>query len=81
MKREIISLRKSPDPAKIALALQLGFRFVERKGNRYILQAKILKSEVHVHYGDPASATCSLNYCTSWVDIPLVPETYGEAQA
>jgi hypothetical protein len=87
MKRETLTLRKPPDPAKIAQSLQIGFRLVDRRG-RYILQVKIKKDPVHYHFGDPLCTLhpscpghCSLNYCTSWVDIPLVPETYGEAQS
>lgn len=60
-----LTLRKPPDPAKIALSLQLGERFVERKG-RYIHQRR-------VYFGDKDEHT--------WIDIPLVPETYGETQA
>lgn len=67
MKRETLTLRKSPDPAKIALSLQVGFRFVERKGNRYILQGMV--QIVNADHSE-----------TTWVDIPLVPEVYG-AQA
>lgn len=66
MERKTLTLRKPPDPAKLALSLQIGFRFVERKGNRYILQAHVRIEEKQEH---------------SWIDIPLVPETYGEAQA
>jgi hypothetical protein len=67
MKREVLTLRKPPDPQKIALSLEIGFRFVDRKG-RYILQrAKMVSYDSHDGH--------------TWVDIPLVPETYGEAQA
>jgi hypothetical protein len=70
LRRELLSLRKPPDPAKIAQSLQMGFRFVERKGNRYILQARVL-----VGYDQPMSPAEH-----TWIDIPLVPETY-EAQS
>lgn len=80
MERKTLTLRR-PDPAKIALSLQIGFRYVDRKG-RYIAQVYVQKDLVHYHLGDDRSKppSCSLNYCRSWVDIPLVPETY-EAQA
>jgi hypothetical protein len=58
---------KAPDPVKIALSLQVGFRYVDRKG-RYIAQALVT-----ICNADQSEHT--------WVDIPLVPETYGEAQA
>ncbi len=35
-----LTLKKPPDPAKIALSQRLGFRFVDRKG-RYLLQAQL----------------------------------------
>lgn len=64
MERKTLTLRKPPDPAKIALSVQVGFRYVDRKG-RYIAQA-------FVHFSEKVGHT--------WIDIPLVPETY-EAQA
>jgi hypothetical protein len=61
-----LSLKPKPvDPQKIALSIKMGIRYVDRKG-RYIAQA-------FVHFGDDIGHT--------WVDIPLVPETYGEAQS
>jgi hypothetical protein len=63
--RKTLSLKKPADPEKIARSLQIGFRFVDRKG-RYIMQA-------HVRFETKQEHT--------WIDIPLCPETYGEAQA
>jgi hypothetical protein len=63
--RKTLTLKKPIDPAKIAQSIEVGFRFVDRKG-RYILQA-------HIRYEAKDEHT--------WVDIPLVPEVYGEAQA
>jgi len=65
VQRKILTLKKQHDPQKIALSLQIGFRYVDRKG-RYIAQALVAISDGTDH---------------TWVDIPLVPETYGEAQA
>lgn len=67
-KRDTLTLRKQPpaDPVKIALSLQIGFRYVDRKG-RYTSQALV----TIVKEGTSEQ---------TWVDIPLVPETYGEAQ-
>lgn len=74
MERKTLSLRKPPDPGKLALSLQIGFRFVERKGNRYIQQVHVPAALVVFHRE-------ILPNERTWVDIPLVPETYGEAQA
>lgn len=63
MKRETISLKKPSDPTKIALSESLGLRFIDKRG-RYIMQAR-----VGILNADLAE--------TTWVDIPLVPETYG----
>jgi hypothetical protein len=64
-----LTLRKPTpaDPIKIALSLQMGFRYVDRNG-RYIAQA--LVTIVDADHPDH-----------TWVDVPLVPETYGEAKA
>jgi hypothetical protein len=78
-KRETLSLKKPPDPAKIAQSLQIGLRFVDRKG-RYILQ-KYVKVVAYELGGNMAGEKYdSINEHRTWVDIPLVPETY-EAQA
>ena len=61
MERKTLTLRKPPDPEKIALSLKVGFRFVDRKG-RYIMQAHVRYEEKNEH---------------TWIDIPLVPEVYG----
>jgi len=68
-KRAKLTLRKQPpaDPIKIALSRQIGLRYVDRQG-RYTAQAWVT-----ILNADHAEQT--------WVDIPLVPETYGEAQA
>lgn len=66
MPRDTLTLRKPPDPAKVAQSEHFGFRFVDRKG-RYILQHL-----VYVGYDKPSSPP---EY--TWIDIPLVPETYG----
>lgn len=65
MKRDTLTLRKPPDPVKIALSLQIGMRYVDRKG-RYTQQVQLFLEAKQEH---------------TWVDIPLVPETYGEALA
>lgn len=67
MERKTLTLRKSvpADPQKIARSIEIGFRFIDRKG-RYIMQAHVFFQEKSEH---------------TWIDIPLVPETYGEAQA
>jgi hypothetical protein len=67
--RKTLSLKKPADPEKIARSLQIGFRFVDRKG-RYIMQAHI-----------PVGYQAQVPNEHTWVDIPLCPETYGEAQA
>ncbi len=68
MNRQKLTLRKQPpaDPIKIALSLQCGLRYVDR-GGRYTAQALVT-----ICPADHAEQT--------WVDIPLVPETYGEAR-
>lgn len=68
MERKTLTLKAKPvDPQKVALSLQMGFRYVDRKG-RYIAQAMV--------------TICNADHPEhTWVDIPLVPETYGEAQA
>jgi hypothetical protein len=70
VERKTLSLKKPVDPEKIARSLHLGLRFIDRKG-RYIMQAR-----VSVAYGISVSPNDH-----TWVDIPLCPETYGEAQA
>jgi hypothetical protein len=80
--RQKLTLRKQPpaDPVKIAQSLQIGMRFVDRAG-RYILQQRI------VIYGERLMSSGNGTACertvidSTWIDIPLVPETYGEAQA
>lgn len=62
MARETLTLRKPPDPSKVSLAERMLLRFVERKGNRYILQGRV---------------PCPEKAEETWVDIPLVPEVYG----
>lgn len=80
-----LTLRKPTpaDPVKIAQSLQIGLRFVDR-GGRYILQKHL------VTYGERLMSCDEGSYVTlcaravleeTWVDIPLVPETYGEAKA
>lgn len=62
-----LTLKKPVDPVKIALSLQIGLRYIDRKG-RYTAQALVT-----ICNADRSEQT--------WVDVPLVPETYGEAQA
>jgi hypothetical protein len=50
--------------AAIDLSQQIGMRFIERKG-RYTMQAQL------VLIGGPDEGQ------TTWVDVPLCPETYG----
>lgn len=79
MALKTLTLRKPPDPQKIAQSIEVGMRFVDRKG-RYILQTRL------VTYG-PRGIVNGVTYYekvvvdATWVDVPLVPETYGEAQA
>lgn len=61
--RKTIKLRRSPDPRKIALSQELKLRFVDIDG-RYILQSQVF-------YAEKQEST--------WVHVPLVPETYGGA--
>lgn len=56
-----LTLKKPPDPKKIALSELIGKRFIDRKG-RYILQQRVRYDEASDH---------------TWIDIPLVPEVYG----
>jgi len=63
MTSKTLTLKKPVDPIKVALSNQLGIRYVDRKG-RYIAQAIV--------------AICNADQAeTTWVDVPLVPETYG----
>jgi hypothetical protein len=82
--RQKLTLRKQPpaDPVKIAQSLQMGLRFVDRSG-RYILQQRVVTyGERLMRSGDSFVTLCERTVIDStWVDIPLVPETYGEAQA
>lgn len=78
-KRETLTLKKPPDPAKIALSLQIGFRFVDRKG-RYILQKHLVTYVDRLCLRDGSTAFERVSVDSTWIDIPLVPETY-EAQA
>jgi hypothetical protein len=53
----------SISPAKLELADKLGYRFIDRKG-RNMLQARTV---IFVNGSEE----------NTWVDIPLVPETYA----
>jgi hypothetical protein len=69
--RPKLTLKKPPppvpaDPVKMAQSLVLGHRYVQRDG-RYIQQMRVM-----VNFLAPTSP----NELT-WIDIPLVPETYG----
>jgi hypothetical protein len=59
-----LSLKKKDPAEKLLQALQIGFRFVDRKG-RYILQTSVV-----INVQDRQENT--------WVDIPLCPEVYGK---
>lgn len=59
--RKTLTLKKPEMAEKIALSVLIGERYIDRKG-RYIHQK-------YVHYKDKDEHT--------WVDVPLVPETYG----
>jgi hypothetical protein len=77
MRRKTLTLRPAPasfpkpqpptphDPQKIALSLTLGMRYICREG-RYIQQVTVLMPVADA----PGERT--------WVDIPLVPEVYGQ---
>lgn len=75
MERRTLSLKKRPDPAtrpkvdpkKAAIADQLGMRFVDRSG-RYIAQKLVVTYEFVCDAQRELSRT--------WIDVPLVPETY-----
>lgn len=43
LKRETLTLKKPPDPAKAALSERIGRRFIDRKG-RYILQERLIEN-------------------------------------
>lgn len=62
--RKTLTLRPIPiaNPKKVELSMHLGLRFVPRKDDRYILQARVRFDETDDH---------------TWVDIPLVPEVYA----
>lgn len=81
MERKTLTLRKSvpADPQKIARSLEIGFRFIDRKG-RYILQRHIVMYDTRTKAG-AATEVERVAVDSTWIDIPLVPETYGEAQA
>lgn len=58
------------DPTKVALSEKLGFRFVDR-GGRYIMQ------KLYVTYWQlPPNQHQGTEDSRTWVDVPLVPETY-----
>lgn len=59
-----LTLKKKDFTAAIDLSQQIGWRFIDRKG-RYILQAQLVEIA-----GDDDGPT-------TWVDVPLCPETYG----
>lgn len=59
-----LTLKKKDQTAAIDLSQQIGMRFIERKG-RYMLQMQLVEI---------ASAEEGQ---TTWVDVPLCPETYG----
>lgn len=71
--RPKLTLKKPPppvpaDPEKIAASLALGQRYVQRDG-RYIQQMRV-QTVGAIEYG-----AHTLDH--TWIDIPLVPETYG----
>ncbi len=51
--------------AAIELSKMIGMRFIERKG-RYTMQVELVEPN-------------SEPQMTTWVDVPLCPETYGPA--
>lgn len=70
------STQPKVDPAKVTLSEQLGVRFVMRD-HRYICQKLV------VSYGEKTLAndftvakTAQMEISRTWVDVPLVPETY-----
>jgi hypothetical protein len=76
--RPILGLKKRPDPstkpkvdpAKVSLSESFGWRFIERD-HRYILQKMV------VSYLNPDNALIlNRELSRTWVDVPLVPETY-----
>lgn len=76
-----LTLKKPVDPAKVAQSLEIGFRFIDRKG-RYILQKLETvryerKVEIRSFNGVDVSRVSQVALETTWVDIPLVPEVYG----
>lgn len=73
-----MSTLKLNKPDKTKLALDLGMRFVDRKG-RYILQAQttiIVRYEPHTptHANDSVTQVPVME--RTWIDVPLVVETY-----
>jgi hypothetical protein len=82
MSRPILGLKKRPDPstrpkvdpAKVSLSESLGWRFIERD-HRYILQKLYVTYMKQDLCGDGIfENTAELS--RTWVDVPLVPETY-----
>lgn len=58
--------KKAKDPTEaIELSQRVGMRFVEKKDGRYKLQMQLVEIA-----GDEEGQT-------TWVDVPLCPETYG----
>lgn len=59
-----LTLKKKDFTAAVDLSQQIGMRFIERKG-RYMLQMQL----VEIAGAEEGQ--------TTWVDVPLCPETYG----
>ncbi len=80
MERRTLSLKPRPDPAtqpkvdpaKTALADQLGIRFVMRD-HRYICQKLVVTYELPTDFEVVAKQA---ERSRTWVDVPLVPEAY-----
>jgi hypothetical protein len=85
--RPILGLKKRPDPstkpkvdpAKVSLSESFGWRFIERD-HRYILQklyvtyGGVVSDQTLSHHPWQSPPTTELS--RTWVDVPLVPETY-----
>lgn len=73
-KRPDPSTRPKVDPAKVSLSENFGWRFIERD-HRYILQ-KLIVTYGFIPNGDPLEPREHGELSRTWMDVPLVPETY-----
>lgn len=72
-----LSLKKKDPAEKIAQSLQLGFRFVDRKG-RYILQKQVVVYGERLGSEMGCTVVQTVIIDSTWIDVPLCPEMYGK---